>query len=477
MRIEQVKGWLDRLKELRIAVIGDIMLDEYLWGRVERISPEAPIQVVEVEREERDLGGAGNVVKNIVPWGPRVFFFGVVGNDLEGETVKNMLREIGVDTEGVYVDGNRRTTIKTRVIAESQQVVRIDKEVRDPIDDNAVKHIVSKVMDIKDELDGIIVSDYGKGVVTGRIVRELRKGYDGPITVDPKKRDLSIYKGVNFIKPNKKEFSEIMGFEGLDLELEEAGKRVIEKYGLDGLLVTLGKDGMKLFLRDKEPYHIFSTAKEVYDVTGAGDTVISLFSSFLFAGADPILSAEVANISAGIAVSKVGAKPVYPFEFLSILEGSGKLLPLEILKEIIDGKRREGKRIVMTSGCFDMIHPGQIIFLKKSKELGDVLVIALNSDESIRRIKGKGRPVLSLEDRVQILSHLSYVDYIVVFGEDAPVEVIKVLKPDVYVKGRGIDKRTLPEKEAIDDIGCEVVILPELHEYSSSKLIEKIRNS
>ncbi len=474
MEVKRVAGLLKEIKGMKVAVFGDIMLDRYIWGRVERVSPEAPVQVVEIEREEEDIGGAGNILKNLIAWGAEPVFVGCVGDDEEGERVREKLRSFGVNPEYTVVVKDGRTTVKTRIMAGSQHILRLDRDSRPNIPEDAIKSIKNALKEVIEEAKGLIVSDYMKGTIPRPLPEIIPKGIDVDVTVDPKRENLSFYQGASFIKPNLREFSRAAAFEHIhDIPLEEAGRLIAKKHNLKGLLLTLGKEGMILFRGDTY-FRIKAEAREVYDVTGAGDTVISVFSAMLFAGASPEEAALISNRAASVSVGKVGARPVHPHEVFPFLRDEKKAPPLERLKDILKEERKRGKKIAMTSGFFDLIHPGQILFLKEAGRLADILIVAINSDSSTRKLKGNLRPILEEEERIQVLTHLPGVDYVVVFDEDHPGKLIRELKPDIYVKGKGISRKELPELEALEDERVEIVILPELCPTSSGKILKKM---
>ncbi len=475
--MKELYRFLEKVRGKRIVVYGDVMLDRYIRGKVERVSPEAPVQVVDMEEIEEDVGGAGNVAKNLSVWGTKPVLVARVGDDEDGRKVEEMLFRMGVEAALVR-DSKTQTTLKVRIVANGHHILRLDRDGNKSVDDEVSHNVEALLFDFLSDAIGFIVSDYGKGVVDSNILDRAVKDRKPPlVTLDPKRRDLSFYGKVNYAKPNKKEFLEIRAFEGLEnLSFEEAGRIVVERHGLDGLLVTLGKDGMVLFRSDGEPERIRVSSREVFDVTGAGDTVMAVFSLFLFAGASPLESARISSLAASCSVEKFGTKPVYPFEIFPFMRNLEKAPPLNDLLAALDRERKKGKRVVMTSGFFDLIHPGHILFLREAAKLGDILVVAINSDESTRRLKGKSRPVLDELSRINVLVNLPGVDYVVVFDEDHPGNLIRRIKPHVYVKGRGIKKELLPELGDVEKEGIELVIIPELYESSSSSIVDRIKS-
>jgi len=481
-----------RLKEIlsgfsngRVLVIGDLMVDEYLWGNVDRISPEAPVQVVEVKRENRSLGGAGNVIANLVSLGGKVDLAGVVGNDSDGDWIIQQMKGLGVGHELLIRDPNRPTIKKTRVIAVNQQVVRIDRETKQSLSPNAEEYLLDC---IKKEIYGweaIILSDYGKGLLTPHFLKRIislgkRRGIK--VIIDPKGDDFKRYKGAYLITPNKKEAFQGMGLgEYKDIDIGELGKTMIMQLDLKGLIITLGAEGMYVFTQEEEPRVIPTRAREVYDVSGAGDTVAATISLSLLSGADLKMAAEIANLAAGIVVGKIGTATVTQEELLTYMDkgytNANKIVSnhAELARLLIQHKHR-GDRVVFTNGCFDLIHLGHIRLLHESKAFGDILVVGLNTDASVKRLKGPSRPCLGEEERAHIIAALDCVDYVTLFHEDTPVNLIQMLKPDILVKGSDYRKTEVIGWDIVESYGGEVRLVELIRERSTSQIIEKIIN-
>jgi D-beta-D-heptose 7-phosphate kinase/D-beta-D-heptose 1-phosphate adenosyltransferase len=470
-------------KKIKVLVVGDIIYDEYIWGNIERISPEAPIPVLEWLGDNSALGGAANVAHNLSQLGAQVYLVGVIGGDERGHKLKELLRNSGIKTKGVITDPKRPTTCKTRILAHNQQILRIDKELIQPISNQIEKQILRHIMGIGPEMCGIIVSDYLKGLLSESLLEQLismAKEWERLVVVDPKGRDFSKYRGAYALTPNIKETEIASGMRIMtDEDLENAAKRLFQLLNCHMILVTRGKDGLSLFQEKKLPTHVPTEAKEVYDVTGAGDTVISLFSLSLFRGYDPINAAHLANAGAGIVVGKLGTSPISRRELEDFLTGqslyqSKKILSLSELLPIANLARAQGKTIVFTNGCFDLLHVGHIQYLQKAKALGDILIIGLNDDNSVRSLKGDPRPLIGQEERANILAALGCIDYIIIFSELTPGALIRNIKPSILVKGGDYTLDQVVGRDIVESYGGRTEIIPYMPGYSTSGLIEKI---
>jgi D-beta-D-heptose 7-phosphate kinase/D-beta-D-heptose 1-phosphate adenosyltransferase len=469
---------------LQVLVAGDFMLDEYLWGRVERISPEAPVAVVDVQRETRTLGGAGNVVNNLVALGARVEVLGLVGEDHPGDLLRRELTRLGVGVTGLFTDPGRRTSRKTRVMAGSQQVVRIDRESREPAPPEFAAAARQYLQARLPGLHAIVLSDYAKGVLTPALLREvidLGTARGLPVVVDPKGNDYSVYAGATVITPNRKE-AELAAGRSLARreDLVSAGAMLRERLSLDHLLITLGAEGMVLFPRQGPEIDLPTQALEVFDVSGAGDTVAALMALGLAAWGEPRLAARLANAAAGVVVAKVGTAPIFRAELERELgrRGTGlegKILTLPELALTLAHLQAQGKRVVFTNGCFDLLHGGHIKFLEDSRRLGDALVVAVDSDASVRQVKGAGRPVIGETQRLRILAALEAVDYVTLFASPQLPEILANLKPDVLTKGANYPEEQVAGREVVLTYGGRVALLPVTEPVSVSELINKIR--
>lgn len=426
-----------------ILVIGDLMIDHYLWGGCERISPEAPVQVVDIARETTVLGGAGNVINNLVALGARVSVSGVIGDDENGEELCSMLSLIGVSSQGLVRQSKRKTSKKSRIIASNQQILRYDKESKEAIDKASERSIISYVIDVIDSCDIIILSDYGKGVITDAVaggVIAAAKAASKKVLVDPKGKDYRKYRGAYLLTPNKKEASEATGILINDEKsLQKALLSLKETCSLECSMITLSEDGIAIY--DKSMRRFPTVAKEVYDVTGAGDTVIASLSFALSMGLSIDEAAPFANHAAAVVVGKIGSATVTLGEiesYESSLHQSTSDMHIKSKEEIYtlaERLKHEGKRVVFTNGCFDILHVGHVKYLQEAKSYGDVLIVGLNTDSSVRELKGASRPVNTEADRAYILAALESVDYVVLFSEETPHELIKNIAPDILVKG------------------------------------------
>lgn len=475
---------ISKFDRCNILVVGDLMVDEYLWGDVERISPEAPVQVVTIKDEDFSLGGSGNVVSNVVALGAKVSAVGVIGTGTDGQLLLNKLNELGVDIAGIFQDSNRPTTRKTRIIASNQHVLRIDRETKESISEPAFEAIAKYLEDKIPDVDVVLISDYGKGLITEALMARLIAAAQKhkKITIaDPKGLDFSKYSGVSLITPNKKEAALASGIEVVDeTTLIEAGNKILQRVGIDKLLITCGKDGMVLFDRNKAPYKIRAETRQVYDVSGAGDTVLAVFGLSVASGISFEDGAVLANTSAGIVVGKVGTATVSRQELSSALKHDDISLKHKDLSELpvlIQDVKKKGKRLVMTNGCFDLLHAGHIMLFSASKKLGDVLIVAIDDDDSVRDLKGKGRPVISARERVRVISALDTVDYVVVFSSQELSKLIEIIRPDVLTKGSNYTSEEVFGRELVEQLGGRVVLIPVTEKISSTRIINNIRNS
>jgi D-beta-D-heptose 7-phosphate kinase/D-beta-D-heptose 1-phosphate adenosyltransferase len=483
MERREVESFFEKAASVRALVIGDLMLDEYLWGRAERISPEAPVQVVEVTREDLRLGGAGNVVNNLAALGCSVSVCSVIGADENGTLLRRAFEAKGVDLEGLFEDPERRTSKKTRVIAANQQIVRIDRETRSPIGTQSEQGMLDYLSACGRKFDVIIVSDYLKGVLTPEVlsaVCQAGRALGIPVVVDPKGNDYTKYRGATLLTPNRKEAEIASGVPITDQDsLERAAGALLSELALDALLITRSEAGMSLFPAQGTAVHIPTVAREVFDVTGAGDTVISVLSLGLACGLPLSESAWVANVAAGIAVGKLGTSTVSPQEIVAevghgLKDSDSKIKNLDVLAHIIAQERSRGKQVVFTNGCFDLLHVGHVKYLQKARGLGDLLVVGLNSDASVRRLKGERRPLIEESERAHILAALDCIDFVVLFDEDTPLKVIGALSPSVLVKGGDYNIDEVVGRELVEAGGGRVELVQFVDGRSTSRIIEKI---
>ena len=461
------------------------MIDEYVWGAVDRISPEAPVQVLTVRNEEHTLGGSGNVVNNLTALGAKVSVFGVTGKETDGKLLLDKLKDLAVDTRGIIKESARITTKKTRIIADRQQVLRIDRETKKEISSsttNALNDLAEKIIP---EVDVVLISDYGKGLITRPLIAkvvEIAKSNSKITIADPKGLDFAKYSGVTLITPNKKEASLASGVEITDEDsLAAAGMCLLDRSGCEKLLITCGKDGMVFFESNQEPLKVRTKAREVYDVSGAGDTVIAVLGLGIAAGLPFNEAVALANIAAGIVVGKVGTATVTKEELRQALkqipeETGSKQKSLKELSELCKRLQQDHKQIILTNGCFDLIHVGHIKLFEASKKLGDVMIVAIDDDDSVRRLKGAGRPVISAEERVRILSALDSVDYVVVFANKDLFKVIESIRPDVLTKGSNYKSEQVLGRKIVESYGGRIELIPITEEISTSQIINNIKN-
>ena len=456
----------------RVLVVGDLMIDHYIWGSCDRISPEAPVQVVNVKNETKRLGGCGNVVSNLIALGAEVGVISVVGDDELGSEILKLLKDRGAKAELVIAQKGRKSSQKSRVMVTHQQVLRLDTESTSDIDCD--DEIVGKFQGILDGYDIVLLSDYGKGVLSDYLTKHIisiTKNSSKMVLVDPKGKDYSKYRGATLLTPNKKEASEALGFViDSDEKLELALKTMKMNYELEYSLITLSEDGIGLLSQNMVKFP--ALAKEVFDVTGAGDSVLATLGYCLASKMSIEDAIDNANLAAAVVVGKVGSADASWGEIESLkskkIGFERKLVKLDELLKV----DRSGKSLVFTNGCFDILHFGHISYLQKAKLLGDILVVGLNSDSSVRSLKGDSRPVNTEFDRAAMLCAMEFVDFVVIFDDDTPYEMIKAIGPDVLVKGADYEGKVV--------VGSEFAKRVELIEFvegkSTTNIIEKIRN-
>ncbi len=470
--MEKIGKFIDKFPTKKIIVVGDIMLDEYIYGTVPRISPEAPVPVHKEEKRKYTLGGGGNTASNIASLGGDTIIFGFVGKDRESEVLKEILERNKIN---YFLDDNHLTTRKTRIIGErGQQVFRTDREGTS--EKKFSEKIKAILLEKAEQSDIIVISDYAKGAITPDLM-DLLKPYRKKTIIDPKPGDRNLdhlkflYRGAFLITPNEKEAIDMSNHQ----DIYEAGKILREEFD-SNILITRAEKGMTLFTEENIE-EIPTVAKEVFDVTGAGDTVIATLSLALASDSSLEQAANIANYAAGIAVGKIGTHSVRLNELEhGILFQGEKILPLDKLKKITGYHKEEGKTIVFTNGCYDVLHPGHIKTLKEASEYGDILVVAINSDRSVREFKGNGRPINNESDRAYTVGNINGVNYVTVFDEDDPLNLLTILKPDILVKGGNpILERVQEEKTLVESYGGKLVTLPLMEGYSTTETIKKIK--
>jgi len=466
-------------KSPKLLVIGDLMIDHYLWGSCERISPEAPVQVVNVNSESSVLGGAGNVINNLRALGTQVDVISVVGGCEISDELKALLTNINVSTQYLITQKDRITSKKSRIIAAQQQVVRYDRESSDEIGAESQKSILDTFTNIIANYNGVLLSDYGKGVLTSDLTQSLisiANKNNKKVLVDPKGLDYSKYKGAYLLTPNKKEASEATQVNIKDdASLTQAISQLKTQCDLTVSLITLSEQGVAIY-DDKLRTHP-TVAREVFDVTGAGDTVLASLGFALACGYEIDDAVEFSNLAAGVVVGKIGSATASLneiIEYESSLNKSSSDAHIKTLNEITvlskDLKARD-KKIIFTNGCFDILHAGHVRYLETAKSYGDVLILGLNSDRSVTALKGEGRPINTQLDRAYILAALEAVDYVVVFDDDTPYDLIKTIKPHTLVKGGDYEGKAVVGQ----DIANELKLVQFVDGKSTTKTIEKIQ--
>ena len=462
-----------------ILVVGDLMIDHYLWGDCDRISPEAPVQVVNVAKETAVLGGAGNVVNNLHTLGASVSVASVIGQDEIGRELTLMLKSLGVKTEGLVTQEGRKTSKKSRVIASNQQILRYDKESKEDISSESVDKIVSAIKKDLFLYDMIILSDYGKGVLTPALCQEIisvAASMNKKVLVDPKGKDYSKYKGAHFLTPNKKEACEATGIDIIDDEsLLRAGEWLRQECELELSMITLSEDGIAIF--EDEMTKVPTVAKEVFDVTGAGDTVISSLAYAISSGKDIVSAAHFANAAAAVVVGKIGSATATMDEieaYESTIHQSSSDMHIKSkdeIEKVIKKAKERNQRIVFTNGCFDILHLGHVKYLEIAKSFGDILIVGLNADSSVRELKGPERPINPEYDRAYLLAALEVVDYVVIFSEETPHDLIKMIEPDVLVKGGDYEGKEVVGTE----FAKELKLVDFVDGKSTTRTIERIK--
>lgn len=461
----------------RVVVVGDVMLDRYLFGSTGRISPEAPVPVVHVHETDDRPGGAANVAVNLASLGVTTRLVGAVGNDAAAESLETIMAGRGIVCDFHRVD-DRPTITKTRVQSRGQQLIRLDQENAAAMPGDALLKV------LKNSLMGVgavVLSDYGKGAladVTAMISTCRDAGV--AVLVDPKGTDFAKYRGASLITPNQSEFEAVAGLCDSDEALVQRAQAMVHDLELEALLVTRSEKGMMLVEAGEQPLFLSTQAREVFDVTGAGDTVIATLAGALASGQDLAAAAALANVAASLVVRKIGVATVTPGEISVSLHQRGQggrgLVGLQELELLIGESRGRGERVIMTNGCFDILHAGHVSYLEEAKSLGDRLIVAVNDDDSVRRLKGEQRPINALEDRLLVLAGLAAVDWVVPFSGDTPETLIAKVLPDVLVKGGDYRPDEIAGAKDVLQNGGEVRVLAFRDGHSSSRIIDKLRD-
>jgi len=487
-----------------ILVAGDIMLDRFVYGDVHRISPESPVPVLTIGHENFMPGGAGNVLANLCGLGVKAHLLSVIGPDAEGEKLRALVAEKGADPAGLVVAADRPTTVKTRFLAAHQQLLRTDYERVSDIGKETESALLARAEKLLPECGAVVLSDYGKGMMTPSLIEALIKkaGKAGvPVLVDPKKTDYRVYKGADIVTPNRKELSEAAG--GVptrsDEDVTAAARKLMKESGIGAVVATRSQDGMTIVQARGEPVHLRTEALEVFDVSGAGDTVVATLAAALAAGADLIQAATIANAAGGIVVAKVGTAAIRHAELAAALNRrdvtlqtrpggravvsaahQGMICDADEAREYAQRWRARGLKVGFTNGCFDILHPGHVNYLNAARGRCDRLIVGLNADESVRRLKGSARPVNAQDARAAVLAALGAVDMVVIFGNDEeendkPIRLIEKLRPDIFFKGGDYAEENLPEAPVVKSYGGSVQIMPLSEGHSTSETIKKMK--
>lgn len=489
--MNNINNLIEKFSQTRILLIGDIMLDNFVYGTVSRISPEAPIPVVTVNKEKKMLGGAGNVLANLHAMGCQTTIISLVGADIAGHEVMQKVADCGSSIDGLVEDKDRPTILKSRYISQNQQLLRVDREDLKPVSGALQKEILDKAEKLIAGVGVLVLSDYGKGLLSADIIKtliRLASRHKIPVIVDPKGNDFSIYKGADVITPNRSELSKATNAMPCktDKEVEQAAQALIRQAGVEAVIATRSEDGISVISKKDKPAHIKTQVREVYDVSGAGDTVVAALAAVMGAGGDLEQAAQVANIAGGIAVSKLGTAIVSHFEIHEAINDQadigGHLAPImdwEAAKEQIEKWQAKGLKVGFTNGCFDILHYGHVHYLDRARTKCDRLVMGLNHDASVRILKGPDRPINDEIARATVIGALASTDLVVLFGarkkdeDNTPCALVDYIRPDILMKGGDYTIDQLPEGKVVIAYGGQVEIMPLYEGYSTTSIIEQ----
>lgn len=495
----RLKDLCDGFADQHVCVVGDLMFDRFMYGAVSRISPESPVPVLALSREENMLGGAGNALANLAGLGVKTSFLSVVGQDEYADQLQGMFDGLDYAQATLIADISRRTTVKTRFLSGHQQLLRADIEDIAPISDQTADKVLSAFQNIVTDCQVVILSDYGKGVLTPDLTAALiacAQSYDVPVFVDPKGSDYSKYRGAFAVTPNKKELSDALGGASLDGDqaVEAAAQSLITGCGIENVFATRSAEGMSVISDQGELYHVRSAQDiEVFDVSGAGDTVIAMLAASIAAGASLEEAAQLGNIAGSVAVTKVGTAPVFIEEIIDVLHGEGAYQPsagsrqaaLTGSSQAIEQVKRwraRGYKIGFTNGCFDIVHAGHTAYLNEARGRCDRLIVGLNSDSSVRVLKGSERPIHDEQARAAVIGALASVDLVILFGakqegdDNTACALLDALRPDIYFKGGDYTVDQIPEAPTVHGFGGTVEVLSNIEGYSTTAAIEKIKS-
>jgi D-beta-D-heptose 7-phosphate kinase/D-beta-D-heptose 1-phosphate adenosyltransferase len=481
-------------KPLKVVVAGEVILDRYVWGDVERVSPEAPIPVLRAHRREEKPGNAGFVMANLRALGARPAAFGVVGDDHAGRMLRAMFRDLEIDSRGLLIDPGRPTIVKERMLGSvqsanraTQQLLRVDDEDTSPLAPERQRELLGRLGRVLDRADGVLVSDINKGALSGPLLRELINGANRrgvPIVIDPRlSTDYSIYRGATAITPNRYETETATGIRLTDRDAwRTAAESLVRKLRLRACLVTLDRDGMYLAESGGRGSYISTSPREVYDVTGAGDVVLAVFGLLAIAGLGFASAAALANIAAGIEVGRLGTEIISREDLARALVPrhetiERKIVSVDELRALLEPRRRAGQQMVFTNGCFDLLHAGHLQLLSFARAQGDVLIVGINSDRAVRMIKGEHRPIYPATERARILAAIGMVDYVVVFDDPRAEGIVHDVRPDVLVKGSDWRGQQVDGQEFVESNGGQVLLAPLLDGHSTTSIIARLRES
>lgn len=482
---DRIKSIIDNFKQLKVLIVGDAILDTYIKGTTDRICREAPVPVVNVHEQEHQCGGAANTAINMAALGAEVYFLTVLGKDSNARELLDVLKKNKVHTEAILQDKARVTIAKKRIIASSNIILRVDEGTNTDISEACEKALFKKFTELYKVVDAVILSDYGYGVITEAIINKMAAfalPHTKPLVVDAK--DVARFKAVKptAVKPNYEEVIKLLNIEKLSVnrpkQILSHAKDVMELTGASKVAVTLDVDGVLLFEQGQKPYRILCKPHDNNQAIGAGDTFISAFTLSLAYNLNGQIAAEIAAAAAAIVLEKEGTAGCSNSELKSYFNPIPKhISSTDDLGKIVAALKKKGKKIVFTNGCFDILHSGHITLLNKARQLGDVLIVGVNNDESIRKIKGEGRPINKLEDRLTVLGGLQSVDYLIDFEEVSPTHIIKAVHPHVFVKGGNYKEGSIPEAPLVKKQGGVVKIVPYIDDYSTTQIITKIKHT
>jgi len=487
MHYDTVVKLLNRFHSARVLVLGDVMLDRFIYGTADRISPEAPIPVVSVQRAQDMPGGAANVARNVSELGARCTLLGIVGADEGAERLRAELALSPAIRLHLICDAARPTSLKTRYVADGQQLMRADRECKDALSPELTQQLLGQFAAAINESDIVVLSDYAKGVLSDVVVREaigIAQQAGKPVVVDPKSKNLLRYAGATVLTPNRPELQDASGMEcWSDVQVTEAARRLLDRGVCRSLVVTRGKEGVSVVESDGNVVHLPTEAREVYDVSGAGDTVIATLALGMVSGGGIVESASLANLAAGIVVGKRGTATVTPGEIMASMPPLGrhadplKIYSVENVLPLVREWRARGFKVAFTNGCFDLLHPGHISLLDQARRKADRLVVGLNADVSVRRLKGAGRPVQGEVARATVLAAVKAVDAVVIFASDTPLELIEALQPDVLVKGADYAVENVVGAEEIMRHGGSVFLAQLVEGFSTTDTVARVAHA